>query len=79
MSDTDKPVSLQGEAGEVALAEATAVLAMIGAAYGFEVTHILSRDELAALPAILARPGPQFIIVETSIDAVRPRPTRETP
>jgi acetolactate synthase I/II/III large subunit len=48
-------------------------LAMIGAAYGFEVTHILARDELGALPAILARPGPQFIIVETSLDAVRPR------
>jgi acetolactate synthase I/II/III large subunit len=48
-------------------------LAMIGAAYGFEVTRIVSRDELAALPAILARPGPQFIIVETSLDAVRPR------
>ena len=48
-------------------------LAMIGAAYGFEVTHILARDELAALPAILARPGPQFVIVETSLDAVRPR------
>jgi acetolactate synthase-1/2/3 large subunit len=47
-------------------------LAMIGASYGFEVTHILSRDEIAALPAILARPGPQFIIVETSLDAVRP-------
>jgi acetolactate synthase I/II/III large subunit len=54
-------------------------LAMIGAAYGFEVTHILSREELAALPAILSRPGAQFVIVETSLDAVRPRPTRETP
>ena len=29
MSETEKPVSLQGEAGEVALAEATAVLAMV--------------------------------------------------
>jgi acetolactate synthase I/II/III large subunit len=48
-------------------------LAMIGAAYGFEVTHILAHDELAALPVILARPGPQFVIVETSLDAVRPR------
>jgi acetolactate synthase I/II/III large subunit len=54
-------------------------LAMIGAAYGFEVTRILSRGELAALPAVLGRPGPQFVIVETSLDAVRPRPTRETP
>jgi acetolactate synthase-1/2/3 large subunit len=54
-------------------------LAMIGAAYGFAVTRILSRDALDTLPAILARPGPQFVIVETSLDAVRPRPTRETP
>jgi acetolactate synthase I/II/III large subunit len=48
-------------------------LAMIGAAFGFAVTRILSRKELDALPAILARPGPQFVIVETSIDAVRPK------
>jgi acetolactate synthase I/II/III large subunit len=48
-------------------------LAMIGAAFGFAVTRILSRKELHALPAILARPGPQFVIVETSLDAVRPR------
>jgi acetolactate synthase-1/2/3 large subunit len=48
-------------------------LAMIGAAFGFAVTRILSRKELDALPAILARPGPQFVIVETSLDAVRPR------
>jgi acetolactate synthase-1/2/3 large subunit len=54
-------------------------LAMIGGAYGFEVTRILSRNELAALPAILARPGPQFVVVETSLDAVRPGPTGETP
>jgi acetolactate synthase I/II/III large subunit len=54
-------------------------LAMIGAAYGFEVTRILSREELAGLPAILTRPGPQFVIVETSLDAVRPGPSRETP
>jgi acetolactate synthase I/II/III large subunit len=46
---------------------------MIGASYGFEVTRILSRDELAALPAILARPGPQFVIIETSLDAVQPK------
>ena len=45
---------------------------MIGAAFGFAVTRILARNELEALPAILARPGPQFVIVETSLDAVRP-------
>jgi len=46
--------------------------ALIGRAFGFEVTRIASRGELEALPAILARPGPQFVIVETSMDAVRP-------
>ena len=46
---------------------------MIGAAYGFEVTHILSRDEFAALPAILSRPGPQFVVRSTApFNAVRP-------
>jgi acetolactate synthase-1/2/3 large subunit len=48
-------------------------LAMIGAAFGFAVTRILSRKELDALPSILARPGPQFVIVETSMDAVGPK------
>src|ERR1700719_1267782 len=46
--------------------------ALIGRAFGFEVTRIASRGELEALPALLARPGPQFMIVETSMDAVRP-------
>jgi acetolactate synthase-1/2/3 large subunit len=45
---------------------------LIGRAFGFAVTRIASRGELDALPAILARPGPQFVIVETSMDAVRP-------
>jgi acetolactate synthase-1/2/3 large subunit len=48
-------------------------LAMIGAAFRFHVTRILSVGDLEALPAILARPGPQFVIVETSLDAVRPK------
>jgi acetolactate synthase I/II/III large subunit len=47
-------------------------LALIGRAFGFEVTRIASRGELQALPAIIARPGPQFVIVKTSLDAVRP-------
>jgi acetolactate synthase I/II/III large subunit len=48
-------------------------LAMIGAAFRFQVTRILSAADLKALPAILAQPGPQFVIVETSLDAVRPK------
>jgi acetolactate synthase-1/2/3 large subunit len=51
-------------------------LALIGRAFGFETTRIRSRPELDALPAILARPGPQFVIVETSLDAVRPQRTQ---
>jgi len=46
--------------------------ALIGRAFGFEVTRIAKREELEALPGIIARPSPQFVIVETSLDAVRP-------
>jgi len=48
-------------------------LALIGRAFGFAVTRIASRQELGELPAIMAKPGPQFVIVETSLDAVRPK------
>jgi acetolactate synthase I/II/III large subunit len=48
-------------------------LALIGRAFGFEVTRIGSRRELESLPATLATPGPQFVIVETSMHAVRPK------
>jgi acetolactate synthase-1/2/3 large subunit len=47
-------------------------LALIGQAFGFAVTRIATKEELNELPAILARPGPQFIVVATSLDAVRP-------
>jgi len=47
--------------------------ALIGRAFGFEVTRIESRLELEGLPGILARDGPQFVIVQTSLDAVRPK------
>jgi acetolactate synthase I/II/III large subunit len=47
--------------------------ALIGRAFGFEVTRIKSRQELACLPGILDKDGPQFVIVQTSLDAVRPR------
>jgi acetolactate synthase-1/2/3 large subunit len=48
-------------------------LALIGQAFGFATTRIRSRAELGALPALLAAPGPQFVVVETSLDAVRPQ------
>jgi acetolactate synthase-1/2/3 large subunit len=47
--------------------------ALIGRAFGFEVTRIKSCRDLADLPRILAKDGPQFVIIETSLDAVRPR------
>jgi acetolactate synthase I/II/III large subunit len=46
--------------------------ALIGRAFGFEVTRISARKELKDLPEIIKRPGPQFVIVETSLNAVRP-------
>src|SRR5215831_19607817 len=45
---------------------------LIGRAFGFEVTRIKSRQQLDGLPRIVAKPGPQFVIVETSLEAVRP-------
>jgi acetolactate synthase-1/2/3 large subunit len=48
--------------------------ALIGRAFGYDVTRIDHADDLALLPAILARPGPQFVIVKTSLQAVLPQP-----
>jgi acetolactate synthase-1/2/3 large subunit len=48
-------------------------LALVGQAFGFTVTRITTVEQLAALPALLARPGPDFVIVETSMNAVLPR------
>jgi len=46
-------------------------LGLFGRAFGFEVTRITTVAALDALPEILARPGPQFVLVATSLDAVR--------
>ena len=46
--------------------------ALIGRAFGFDVTRIKSRSDLEILPDVLAQRGPQFVIVRTSLDAVRP-------
>ena len=48
--------------------------ALIGQAFGFEVTRIGKPQELEALAGILARPGPDFVIVETSVAAILPKP-----
>lgn len=46
---------------------------LIGRAFGFDVTRVRARDGVAELPSILARPGPQFIVVDTSLKAVLPK------
>ncbi|WP_419896017.1 thiamine pyrophosphate-binding protein [Roseomonas sp. USHLN139] len=46
----------------------------MGAAYGATVTHLRTAGDLTKIPAILAAPGPQFVVVKTSFDAVKPAP-----
>jgi acetolactate synthase-1/2/3 large subunit len=48
-------------------------LAQLGKAYGFNVTRIATVAELDRLPEILARPGPEFVVLETSVKAVLPK------
>ncbi|WP_193172221.1 thiamine pyrophosphate-binding protein [Nisaea nitritireducens] len=48
-------------------------LELMGRAYGFAVTRLKTEADLDLLPALLAAPGPQFIVVDTSLDAVLPR------
>jgi acetolactate synthase-1/2/3 large subunit len=47
---------------------------LIGRAFGFGVTRIRTAAELKSLPAILARPGPEFVVVDTSVAAILPGP-----
>lgn len=45
---------------------------LIGRAFGFKVTRIRSMADLAGLPEVLARTGPELVIVDTSVKAVLP-------
>jgi len=45
----------------------------IGKAYGCAVTRISTRDQLDHIPRLLRAPGPQFIVVDTSVQAIIPR------
>ena len=45
---------------------------LIGQAFGFPVRTIRSQADLTALPGWLREPGPAFIVVETSLEAVLP-------
>ncbi|WP_022728685.1 thiamine pyrophosphate-binding protein [Fodinicurvata sediminis] len=45
-------------------------LEAIGAAYGCEVTRLENLSDLEHLPELIARPGPQFIVVTSSVEAL---------
>lgn len=45
-------------------------LALIGKAYGFEVTRLSTRADLRLLPDLVRAPGPQFVVVDTSVRAI---------
>lgn len=49
-------------------------LELFGEAYGFEVTRVATEAELPKLRRALRAPGPQFVIVTTSVDAILPAP-----
>ncbi len=49
-------------------------LTMMGAAFGYPVTHVQSPSDLPALAAALAAPGPAFIVVQASVQAIKPAP-----
>ena len=48
-------------------------LALIGRAYGFPVCRINTNADLHLLPARLQSAGPEFIVVQTSLQAVLPK------
>jgi acetolactate synthase-1/2/3 large subunit len=47
---------------------------LIGRAFGFNVTRLRTVADLTMLPGILAKPGPEFVIVDTSVKAILPTP-----
>lgn len=49
-------------------------LNLIGKAYGFTTARISTVAQLARLPQILKAPGPQFVVVDTSLKAILPKP-----
>jgi acetolactate synthase-1/2/3 large subunit len=51
-------------------------LELIGKAYGCAVTRIADKAHLDRIPDLLRAPGPQFIVVDTSIQAIIPKPTK---
>lgn len=49
-------------------------LELIGRAYGLTVTRIRTTAEVPQIADLLAAPGPQFIVVDTSVKAILPKP-----
>jgi acetolactate synthase-1/2/3 large subunit len=49
-------------------------LTLVGSAYGCSVTRISNASQLAHLPDVLQAPGPQFIVVDTSVKAMLSKP-----
>ena len=49
-------------------------LDLIGQAYGFATTRISDIAQLPQLADVLKRPGPQFVVVDTSVQAILPKP-----
>jgi acetolactate synthase-1/2/3 large subunit len=50
---------------------------LMGRAYGSAFTRISSRADLEKIPQVLAAPGPQFVLVNTSVKAILPKRERE--
>lgn len=49
-------------------------LELLGRAYGFPVTTIRERADIAKLSAVLQSAGPAFVVARSSVQAVLPRP-----
>jgi acetolactate synthase-1/2/3 large subunit len=47
---------------------------LIGRAFGMRVSRIASPADLDSLPGLIASPGSSFIVVETSVSAILPKP-----
>jgi acetolactate synthase-1/2/3 large subunit len=49
-------------------------LDLIGEAYGFAVTRVSTYAGLSRVPDLIHAPGPQFIVIDTSVQAILPKP-----
>ena len=54
-------------------------LALFGRAYGFEVTRVETTSQLPSVAAALKAPGPQMVIVNSSVKAIMPAAAEPAP